>query len=329
MTKSGVRSRQLGFTLVEVCVTIAIIAVLMALLLPAVQMAREAARRASCRSNLRQFGIAIHNYHDIHGQFPIGSGLGIIGKFSYDAGAHRKGSMLVNLLPFIEQGAFSSRIDFGGDVVAQFESDATMRTHVIPLFLCPSDNQYGVLTWMGVDRTQSNYAPSQGSQKMTSNGNSCDIYPGNPFGTGAGKHGDFPDSSLVSGVFSRSVWSARLSDITDGTSNTIAMGEIRPRCSDQHATLGWYSAQAWLVSTSVPINFPTCPGEGAGNSSIPATDCNSWSNWVTSQSFKSRHPGGTHFLLCDGSVRFLSESISLATFQRLGDRRDGEVVGEF
>lgn len=325
---SRFRSRR-GFTLIELLVVIAIIAILVALLLPAVQSAREAARKMSCKSNLKQLGIALHNYDSTFRRLPNGSGLGRPGMFAYDPGAHRKGSMHIRLLPFLEQDSYYDQLNFRDDVVAQIEADDQLRTTMMAVLICPSDNHPGVLTFDEVPRAVANYAPSMGAQERTSSGDSCTRFPGNQFGTGSSRHGDSLNASQISGMFSRSVWSARLRDVTDGLSNTIAMGEVRARCSDHIPSRGWYSTQTWLVATSVPINFPTCPGEGEGNGEIPAVDCNSWSNWATSQGFKSLHPGGVNVLLADGSVRFVSESIDFELFQAIGDRRDGSVVGEF
>jgi len=321
-------SRFRGFTLIEVIVAFATASVLLAILVPALQSARESSRRSLCHQRMMQLGIALQNYHSAHEQFPIASGLGVPGQFSYDPGPHRTGSMQIRLLPYLDQTALYNRLDFSTDVVVQFESDPNLRTQIIPSFVCPSDNQNGLVVWHGVGRAQCNFAPSLGSQIAASNRGSCTRYPGNAFGTGKGLYGDFPDPRLVSGVFSRSVWSARLGDITDGISNTIAMGEIRPQCHDHATTMGWYPAQTWFITTSVPMNFNTCPDLGGNASDIPA-DCHSWNNWTTSAGFKSRHPGGVHFLLCDGSVRFLSEKLDLALFERLGDRRDGMDLGEF
>ncbi|MCA8997654.1 MAG: DUF1559 domain-containing protein [Planctomycetaceae bacterium] len=323
------RHRRSGFTLIELLVVIAIIGILVALLLPAVQSAREAARRANCRSHLKQFGLALHNYHDVYRQLPIGSGWAAPGRYAFDAGSHRKGGIQVKLLPYLDQSPFYNQIDFRQDVVAQFESDEEMRTRIIPVFLCPSDTHNGATVWNDISRAQCNYGPSQGAQLMESNNNSCTIFPGNHFGTGGIRYGDSADSSVISGLFGRSVWSARIADITDGTSNTIAMGEIRVKCSDHPYSLGWYATQTWLLSTSVPINYPTCPEEGEGNDDIPPTDCHSWSNWTTSQGFKSLHSGGANLLLADGSVHFISENIDFQIWQRLGDRRDGNPVDAF
>ncbi len=329
MRNSNRRFSRHGYTITELLVSIAIIAILLALLFPAIQQARESARRSTCKNNLKQIGLALHNYSDVFGQFPIGAGLGIPGFNSFDPGLHRKGSVLVSILPYLDQAPFYLLIDFQGDVVTQFESDPSLCGTSFPVYTCPSDDHPKTVLFQDVQRGLSNYGPSQGSQIMVANYNSCSEFAGNIFGTGSKQYGDTANGELISGVFGRSVWSAHTSDVTDGTSNTIAFGEIRVKCSDHPSTLGWYTTQAWLLSTSVPINFPTCPNEGPGNGDTPPTSCNSWSNWTTSSGFKSRHPGGAHFTLCDGSVRFINENIDFLTYQAIGDRRDGTAVGDF
>jgi prepilin-type processing-associated H-X9-DG protein len=145
---------------------------------------------------------------------------------------------------------------------------------------------------------------------------------GNP--TGPDGHGNTNDLNRISGVFGRSMVCCAFSNITDGTSNTIAIGEIRGNCGD-HTANGWAHYNTLWVATTAPINFPTCPNEKMYDSG----PCYHTNSWQTSQGFKSRHPGGAQFVLCDGSGRFLSETIDYATYQRLGDRRDGQTVGNF
>lgn len=325
-------SHRRAFTLVELLVFIALLGLLVALLLPAVQAARESARRTQCTANLRQLGLALQAYHGVFQRFPIASGEGYWPYFLYNPGPHLKGSVHVKMLPMLEQQSYYERLNFENPTLGvpqQIDADPVLRTTTIPVLLCPNE-PLRVAEYAGISRAQSNYAPSLGSQTRTSNGGSCTAYPGNTFGTGSDPNADVPDPANISGVFGRCVWAARLADITDGTSNTIAMGEIRVGCSDLHVAYGWYRTQPWIVATSVPINYPTCPGEGFGNNGTPTINCNSWNNWVTSQGFKSTHAsGGAMFLLCDGSARFISENIDFRNFQRLGDRRDQEVVQEF
>jgi prepilin-type processing-associated H-X9-DG protein len=124
-------------------------------------------------------------------------------------------------------------------------------------------------------------------------------------------------------------WGAKIQEVTDGTSNTIMLGEIRPMCGD-HFYLGggWAGFNSNWVATTGPINWGTCPDDPL--SSIDGSSrCYDIRDWGMSMAFKSRHEGGAHFLLADGSVRFISENIDYRNYQRLGDRRDGEVVGEF
>lgn len=316
------KTRRFAFTLVELLVVIAIIGILIALLLPAVQAAREAARRMSCANRLKQLGLALHNYHDTYKAFPFGTRqddpANTLPNRPWTAGDHRKGSMLVKLLPYIEQAPLYEKLDFKFDVNVQLAT-LGFGPGEPPTIRCPSD------TYVNTGRGQSSYAPSMGNQRMP--GRSCSVYPGNNFGTGPTGHGSTGSGQNISGVFGRWCWwSAKFRDIRDGTSSVIMMGEILPYCGDHHRG-GWNNPNALWTATTAPINFPTCRDVPPG---FAGTDgCNADGNWQTSQGFKSKHPGGAQFVFCDGSVHFLAETINYITYQRLGDRRDGQPTGEW
>jgi prepilin-type N-terminal cleavage/methylation domain-containing protein/prepilin-type processing-associated H-X9-DG protein len=338
-----------AFTLIELLVVIAIIGVLVSLLLPAVQSAREAGRRIACANNLKQFGLAALQHVEAKGTFPSQSGGDTDGEFSWQpdwqdrsiVASHRKGSIHVKLLPFMEESTFYDALDFSGDVVHQIENDDSLRTTQILGFVCPSDELGGVIQspYDNFRRGQCNYGPSQGAQRLQSNAGGCENYPGDLFGNGAEPGGDTLRGEWVSGLSARSRWACKPAQITDGLSKTIAFGEVRMACKHTYTYVGWYRTHPWMNHTSVPINYPTCVNEPPGNyggygtqasHNHPALiNCNSWNNWTTSAGFKSRHPGGAQFVFTDGSVHFLNEEIDFRNYNRLGDRRDGEVLGAF
>ncbi len=361
--------RRIGFTLVELLVVIAIIGILVALLLPAVQAAREAARRMSCSNNLKQLGLALHNYHDTYKRFPIN------GLFWGNPGADDpQGTYLARLMPFVEQGPAYDK--FQGAFTTMTPSSywsapeniltsgaagsggnpQLLRVQVIPGFICPSDSHDPIING---DRAVTNYAMSMGSQRMetatgcnictlpgidcTQQPNGAPATPGEDwFGNGARWRADQGTRGIdISGIIARGgnwndsidgPWSARFRDITDGTANVIAFGEIVPWCGD-HNRNGWMHANALWNATTAPINFNTCPGEGNAYDGTKMDrneglnpPCARTNSWNTSMGFKSKHPGGAQFVLCDGSVQFLAETIAYDTYQRLGDRRDGQPV---
>lgn len=313
-------SKRHGFTLIELLVVIAIIAVLIALLLPAVQQAREAARRTQCKNNLKQFGLAIHNYHDVVNVLPSPMNFIPGGGCCGAAGV----GPLVLLLPYMDQAPVYNSINFGSPAVnwdQPVPSSAPVGNRyfeIVPGFMrCPSDTS--AKTYAGTWAVGS-YGLCDGSQFHDTH-NGCTTYGGNTFGTGGAHLSSSSDPNQISGIYSRGGVLLRFSNVTDGLSNTIFMGEVRAECSD-HAQQGWANTNNHFFATTAPINFNTCPGSSG-------TGCNNATAWNASMGFKSRHVGGAHFLLGDGSIRFISENIDYMTYQKLGDRRDGQVVGEF
>lgn len=319
------RSRSKGFTLIELLVVIAIIAVLIALLLPAVQQARESARRTQCKNNLKQYGLALANYHDVYLMFPIGGTSTAAGSC---CGYPPNLGFQPRLLPYMDQAPLFNQINWSAaDASQQVLADGkTVLLHVIPMALCPSDGR-SQPTYGGAGQT--NYDGSLGSQGNHSLNSACDPYE--QFAFKLQNNGDSLDPNLLSGMGSRDGPSIKISSVSDGTSNTIHMGEILPSCNDHYAGGFWQTNGSgnFHASTIVPINdFTTCTW--ASPAQIRVANCTTPSNWNISWGFRSQHVGGAHFLFVDGSVHFLSENIDhKGTYQRLGDRADGQLVGDY
>jgi prepilin-type N-terminal cleavage/methylation domain-containing protein/prepilin-type processing-associated H-X9-DG protein len=357
-----------GFTLIELLVVIAIIAVLIALLLPAVQQAREAARRSQCKNNLKQLGLAILNYESAAKQFPISSGHNWHSNWGSYGGSDGllRGSMLVMILPFTDQAPLYKEIDMtvpttgsayhgvppsrrtypgGPNPTTTYGRDANgyslINHELIPGYLCPSyDGNQSV--WSNTKIT--NYLPCDGAQYHWGN-SSCYVDNPPPNAPGVNGHEQYfrngmngawwgmtNDPNAVSGVFSAGGWAAKLSQITDGTANTIAMGEIRPNCTSWNQA-GWGSMLGAVASTMAPVNYDSCSTDGAApgrdhNGNLVA-GCGYYDNHQTSEGFKSKHGEGAHVVMCDGAVRFISKNIQYELYQRLGDRRDGRPITNF
>jgi prepilin-type N-terminal cleavage/methylation domain-containing protein len=321
------RGKLRGFTLIELLVVIAIIAVLIALLLPAVQQAREAARKSQCKNNLKQYGLAMHNYHDVHKMFPIGGQNWQLPNIGWQP----------RVLPFMDQAPLFNQINFtsggaanGGSASAWdtlLPNNLRARQVNAPYTKCPTDASNGLTR---TDWAQASYGGSLGSQRTPSADGNCNTWltPNvNYDGNGYADHGNTVTPAGLSGMISRLGPCIDIAKVTDGTSNTIFVGEILSDCND-HSTGWWDYNQGGNAhaSTAVPLNnMNTCPN----SKKITNPACTNANNWNYSWGFRSQHTGGAHFLLVDGTIRFISENIDYNTYQRLGGRADGFTVGDF
>ncbi|PQO31418.1 prepilin-type cleavage/methylation domain-containing protein [Blastopirellula marina] len=330
-----------GFTLVELLVVIAIIGVLIALLLPAVQQAREAARRMQCSNNLKQFGIALHNYHDTFGKFPPGYLLQDLNGSNLDYnGTGSSWGWGAQLLPFIEQNALADSLGVGSQSLTNALSNATLVTLMkqpVQAFLCPSDTAPNPNTGHQLKKSSgdepvatSNYVGNNTSHKWHSGGRLTGYGPGEGGGwSGPGA------ANAPTGIFWRNS-RIGMRDITDGTSNTIAIGERSWRLNNPAGTQFVCDAAIAIgtAHNNEQLTIRHVLAGGAVRINFTNNECK--------YGFSSRHPGGAMFVLCDGSVRFIPETIdhtptasgssgsfNNSTFEKLLSRDDGQPIGSY
>jgi prepilin-type N-terminal cleavage/methylation domain-containing protein/prepilin-type processing-associated H-X9-DG protein len=321
-----------AFTLIELLVVIAIIAVLISLLLPAVQAAREAARRAQCVNNLKQMGLALHNYESAQGAFPIG-----LMRFSLplcDGNSNRRHTMFSSMLPYMEQSNLYNGLNlfFGANSITNITAQETK----IAAYICPSDLPStgplnppgGPLQFIGVN--QSSYSGVAGKIELFR----FRYVPGTNDSNCRHLEGD--------GMFVIS-FNYKLSSITDGTSNTLFIGETS-RFRNQPASwqVPWHYGE-WFVLVgntnggSLPMGIAylaskiNAPLVDADVTAIIDPDPFTWwqkpaAKVYGNHGFRSQHPGGANFLFGDGSVRFLKATINMDVYQALGTKNGGEVI---
>lgn len=316
-----------AFTLVELLVVIAIIGVLVALLLPAVQAAREAANRMSCSNNLKQLGIALHNYHDTHKKLPYnahpqaGSG----------ATMQRSASWFVRLMPFMEQTGVYDRMIFAGDFSHQDGPNpnaAMLSGFAVPGLYCPSSplpttktlNAHGV----NYEVQRANYVGIAGSYWK---GGTTNVQSTTP---NTAAYGVRYYNGVIASIAPNKNAALKFASVTDGLSNTMFVSEqsnfqfngtTQFDCtSNGHWGGAWagVDANSWTQNETT-LRYPIGTYQGDGNN-VP---------YGANIALVSAHSGGVMGGLADGSVRFVSETINFATLTALCDRQDGTSVGEF
>ncbi|MBI2478689.1 MAG: DUF1559 domain-containing protein [Planctomycetia bacterium] len=323
------RKNRSGFTLVELLVVIAIIGILVALLLPAVQAAREAARRMQCGNNLKQISLAVHNYESTYKRFPVG-GYGCCW-----------GTWQAGILPFVEQNALgelynsngkydrpavSGVMPCTGPTDTSFRYGGAKNTPVtrqkLAAFTCPSDI---LNTTTGV--TRHNYACNFGNTGEAANASVVVagvtvIFRGAPF------------SRL--GACNSTAIAVPMAEMTDGTSNTLMMAEVVTGHAGDHRGFTWWGPSAGFTALNPPnttlpdvMGGGTCRAPSVEPRNPPCIPASTGANEPNRRSARSRHPGGVQVSMCDGSARFVANTIDIFTWRNVSTARGGEPAGDF
>lgn len=301
---------QRGFTLIELLVVIAIIAVLIALLLPAVQQAREAARRSQCKNNLKQIGLAFHNYHDTHRVFPPGY-------IQLKSTLKNEATWVVWLYPFMDQANLYNVAQFTGATFGQTQPTGAnsqnfpVTSTPLTVMRCPSDTDadlaFGYLA-------KGNYGASNGVGPMLASDGQLASPPA------TGPIGAFTDNISKS-----------LRDFTDGSSNTILASELLKVNGNELRSVMHYPEGPFVTFNSTPnssaIDQTRCPTPTVNPPC--AAGFSSYADKKLIHAARSKHTGGVHILLGDGAVRFASDNINLQLWQYLSIPNDGVAIGEY
>jgi len=331
-----------GFTLIELLVVIAIIAILIGLLLPAVQKVREAAARMKCSNNLKQMGIALHSYHDTYGGLP--PAMIQFGGYNDDpyAGTKYGPNWAVLLLPYIEQEALYKTVSTGltqwlNENMAAYDATwAAVRTVTLKTFQCPSDDpnasacqrNFGGL---GTNWARGNYAANCGPHynygSRVNNGNSS----GGPWGwSGRGPFSIITQNGKRNGLM--------ISNIPDGSSNTVALAEVRIGVdqNDPRGLWAWgLAGSSTIVShadgdCTVPNGSNGCADDIRDAPDLPAQGLGNWTGCNSNQAnARSKHTGGVMVAFADGSIRFISNTVSQQTWWLLNASHDGQTIPNY
>lgn len=336
-----------GLTLIELLVVLAIIAMLLALMIPAVQQAREAARRTQCRNHLRQIGLALQNYHDVHLTLPPGRMRSLID------GRGRCFSAYAHLLPFLDASTLYQRINFDADP-DDMAANGQVLGQTIPYFLCPSDSfrilQSSVVNGVLVDSAVHNYPLNSGTTSAVSTRNPRGIaVTGVFFENSRIRFADISDGSSQTVCISETIKSDGGPSVWDGVSSTNGFvltagndnSSAGPELTDYAAQC--HQAGLLLQQTRGSRWLYGAPGHSMYNHARPPNDpdidCRGglphsnrtnfwWDRLSLNVAARSRHQGGVHALFCDGHVRFVSSNINNSVWQALGSRASGEIISE-
>lgn len=348
-----------GFTLIELLVVIAIIAVLIALLLPAVQQAREAARRAQCQNNLKQLGLALHNYHGTFGAFPPGCLHAGYPRNGGSSGHSYGPSFYGMILPYIERGALYNKLVWvgespgyvseGGASAGEANRPFVQAAGTISVMRCPSyagpesDNRDTFANYAGIAGAIDQWDPNSSAPPRAFTESRVSSGASGGFVSGGGM---MPPNKAV-----------RIAEAIDGTSNVMLLGEMsgaldwslaRSRTSHMTASgaAGTGGTHGWLMGTRT-AGVPPDLNPGGADPDVRCFNVTSiryrpniqpfanppfpgmGSNYGPNNPLASNHPGGVQVVMSDGSVQFLNENVNLETIKKLATRDDGLVTGQF